>query len=75
VYVSNRDGNFELYEIDRSGRGERRLTHTSRVDEQRPRFSRDGKRLLYVHAGHVASLKLASRRVRELGLGTAADWR
>jgi Tol biopolymer transport system component len=77
VYVSNRDRSFELYRIDVSGRNERRLTHTpsSAYDEDAPRFSRDGKRILYAHDGRIAVLNVDGTRVRELGLGASADWR
>ena len=34
VFVSNRDGNFELYAIDRTGRNERRVAQTPRADEE-----------------------------------------
>ena len=75
VFLSNRDGNFELYSIGRDGRGERRLTKTPRRDEESPRFSRDGKRLLFVYAGRVATSHADGGGVRVLGLGTSADWR
>jgi Tol biopolymer transport system component len=75
VYASNRDGNLELYRIGIDGRGERRLTRTPRANEESPRFSRDGKRLLYVHDGHVATSTAAGTGVRELGRGSSADWR
>ena len=75
VYVSNRDGNWELYAIDRSGRNERRLTRTPRTTEERPRVHPDGARVLYVHESRVAWLRLSGPGVRELGAGTAADWR
>ena len=74
VYVSNRDGNFELYAIDRTGRNERRVTNT-RADEENPRFSRDGKRLLYVAGGRVMTANVDGTGARRLGAGTAADWR
>ncbi len=75
VFASNRDGNLELYAIDRSGRNERRITSTPRLDEENPRFSRDGKRILYVGSGRVLTSNLDGTRVRELGSGTAADWK
>jgi Tol biopolymer transport system component len=74
VFVSNRDGNFELYAITRNGGGERRITSTPKSDEENPRFSRDGKRLLYTHTGRVATMSIDGTGVRELGLGAAADW-
>lgn len=77
VFVSNRTGRFELYAIGRDGRGERRITDTARrgYDEDMPRFSRTGKRLLYVHDGRVATVGTDGKGVRELGLGDAADWK
>ena len=75
VFASNRDGNGELYAIDATGRNERRITNTPLVDEQNPRFSRDGRRILYTHEGRVATMNRDGTGVRELGLGVAADWR
>jgi Tol biopolymer transport system component len=75
VFSSNRDGNLELYAIDRSGRNERRLTSTPRLDEENPRFSRDGRRLLYVANGRVLTSNADGSRVRVLGSGNAADWK
>jgi TolB protein len=74
VFVSNRDGNFELYSIGRDGKNERRLTGTPRSAEETPRFSSDGPRLLYVHHGRVAMIKRDGTGARELGVGAAADW-
>jgi Tol biopolymer transport system component len=75
VFVSNRDGNQELYAIGVDGRNERRLTRTPRRSETDPRWSRDGKRILYAHDGRIAHMAAAGRDVRELGSGTSADWR
>jgi TolB protein len=77
VFVSNRDRSWELYTIDATGRRERRLTNTTSAhyNENSPRFSRDGKRILYTHDGHVATMNADGSGVRELGLGTSADWR
>lgn len=75
VFVSNRDGNFELYRIDADGRNERRLTTTPRLDEESPRFSRDGGRLVFVRNGRVIVARADGRRARDLGAGSAADWR
>ena len=75
VFASNRDGNGELYAVDRNGRNERRITRTPSVSEQSPRFSRDGRRLLYIHEGRVATMNVDGTAVRELGFGAAADWR
>jgi Tol biopolymer transport system component len=75
VYSSNRDGNLELYAIDRSGRNERRLTSTARLDEANPRFTRDGKRILYVSNGRILTSNADGSRGRVLGSGDAADWK
>ena len=75
VYVSNRDGNFELYSIGVDGRDERRLTRTRGSDEDLPRFSADGKRILYAHDGRIAHMSAAGGDARDLGGGTSADWR
>lgn len=77
VFVSNRDGFFELYAIGRDGRNERRISQTARrgYDEVSPRFSRDGKRLLYAHDGRVATIGIDGKGVRELGRGESADWK
>jgi TolB protein len=74
VFVSNRDGNFELYAIGRDGKGERRITTTPDTNEVNPRFSRDGRSLLYTHEGRVATMRADGSGVRELGAGGAADW-
>jgi TolB protein len=75
VFTSNRDGNLELYVIGVDGRGERRLTRTPTSDEDAARYSRDGKRILFAHDGRIAHMAAAGGDVRELGLGTSADWR
>jgi Tol biopolymer transport system component len=75
AYLSNRDGNAELYSIGVDGRGERRLTRTPGRNEELPRYSRDGRRILYAHDGRIAHLRATGGDVRELGAGTSADWR
>jgi Tol biopolymer transport system component len=75
VFVSNRDGNWELYAIRPDGSGERRLTLTPGATEDGPRFSRDGTRFVYVRDGRVVVARADGRFVRDLGRGTAADWR
>ena len=75
VFVSNRDGNWELYAIRPDGSGERRLTRTPGATEDGPRFSADGTRLVYVRDGSVVVARADGRFVRDLGRGTAADWR
>lgn len=47
AFVSNREGNFELYVMNADGSDERRLTHSSE-DEMTPRWSPDGTTIVYV---------------------------
>jgi TolB protein len=78
VFVTNRDQpSLELYAIAVNGRNERRLTNTpsAAYDEDAPRFSKDGKRILYAHDGRIAVMNLDGTGVRELGPGSSADWR
>lgn len=75
VFTSNRDGNLELYAIGVDGRNERRLTRTAASSEDGPRFSRDGKRILYARDGRIAHMAADGRDVRQLGPGASADWR
>jgi TolB protein len=74
VYVSNRDGQWELYAIGADGRGERRLTNTPNEDEDAPRFTRGGA-ILYSHDGKIAEMTAGGQKLRELGRGTSADLR
>jgi Tol biopolymer transport system component len=78
VFVSNREPpSWELWAIGADGRNERRITKTTRPrqNENLPRFSKDGMRLLYAHDGRIATVGLDGAGVREFGLGTSADWR
>jgi TolB protein len=47
VFVSNRDGNLELYRISPDGTGLARITNTPEVHEENPDWSPDGSRLAY----------------------------
>ena len=75
VYVSNRDRSFDLFSIGVDGKAERRLTRTPKQQEERPRYSRDGTRILYAHDGRIAHIRASGGDVRELGAGTSADWK
>jgi Tol biopolymer transport system component len=75
VFVSNRAGNWELHAVRPDGTGARRLTRTPRAAEESPRFDSGGTHLVYVHDGRVAVRRADGRFVRDLGRGTAADWR
>ncbi len=75
VFVSNRDGNFELYAIGADGRRERRLTRTPRADEVHPRLSPDGTRLVYVRDGRIVVARPDGADARVVGRGTSADLR
>jgi TolB protein len=78
VFVSNRLGrSWELFTIRVDGGGERQLTNTPtrRYDEDAPRFVDGGTRILYAHDGRIATIRPDGTGVRELGVGTSADWR
>ena len=47
VFVSNRDGNPEIYKMDANGKNQTRLTHNSIYDIQ-PEWSPDGKRIAFI---------------------------
>jgi Tol biopolymer transport system component len=78
VFVSNRDGNWELYSLDLATLSTRRLTRTP-VDESLPRLSSDGRYAFVVQVPDgrgrisVANAQLRGRTVRQAG--TAVDWR
>ncbi len=46
AFVSDRDGNFEIYVMNADGSGQRRLTTNSAADRN-PAWSRDGKQLIF----------------------------
>jgi Tol biopolymer transport system component len=76
--VSNRAGrSWELFAIRADGRGERQLTHTTsqHYNENAPRYSNEGRRILYAHDGRIATIAADGRDIDELGSGTSADWR
>ncbi|MFP4081779.1 MAG: Tol-Pal system beta propeller repeat protein TolB [Candidatus Aminicenantes bacterium] len=56
VFISNRDGNDELYMMDYDGHNQTRLTF-NRVKDYMPAWSADGKRIAYTsYRNHKASL-------------------
>jgi TolB protein len=75
VYVSNRDGQWELYSIGAGGAGERRLTTTPEYDEDAPRYTSDGTRIVFSRSGRIAVVNPDGTGVRELGPGVSADQR
>jgi len=78
VFVSNRDGNLELYSLDPSTRRTLRLTSTAQ-DETLPRIGPDGRYAFVVPLSpsgsriSIASAELTGRRV--IQAGEAVDWR
>jgi TolB protein len=78
VFVSNRDRNWELYELDLASRATRRLTETP-VDESLPRIAPDGRYAFVVQLGNgrarisTARADLTGRTARQAG--SAVDWR
>lgn len=47
AFMSNRDGNWEIYQMDADGSHQTRLTNTTDIDEQTPRFSLNGLYIAY----------------------------
>src|SRR5262249_28996436 len=47
VFCSQRDGNLELYIMDRDGKNARQLTHAPKCYNGGPFFSPDGKRVIF----------------------------
>jgi len=47
AFISNRDGNYELYIMDIDGKNQRRLTHNS-VVEKSPSWAPDGNSIVFV---------------------------
>ena len=47
VFMSKKDGNFEIYVMDADGHNQRNLTNNDRFDEE-PSWSPDGKRIAFV---------------------------
>ena len=52
VFVSARDGNFELYTMDSDGSNETRITNTA-AHEQGPVWSPDGSKILFYRSGDL----------------------
>jgi Tol biopolymer transport system component len=77
VFVSNRDGNLELYSLDLRSLRTTRLTHTP-VGETLPRLSADGRYAFVVPADSSGRLTVANARLEgrtAIQSGTSIDWK
>jgi Tol biopolymer transport system component len=75
VFTSNRDQQGEIYVMNRSGSGERRLT-TRRGDDFLPRFSPDGSQVVFVSLpGTIVVMNADGTGARRVTAGTDADWK
>ena len=54
AFISDRDGNYEIYVMDNDGNNQRRLTNNPNFDIS-PSWSPDGKRIVFMsdRDGHV----------------------
>jgi Tol biopolymer transport system component len=59
VFVSERDGNAELYSVELSGKSEHRLTTTS-MHERYPALSPDGERLAFARGSGLTRVYVAN---------------
>jgi len=65
VFHSNRDGNFELYVMNRDGSGLTRLTNYSGID-QFPDWSPDGREIAFRRDVDIHALDVNSGQIRRL---------
>ena len=74
VFVSDRDGNNELYSMDADGSGLRRLTnHPS--DDWQPDLSPDGQRIVFTHGRRdMYVMNVDGSDVAQLSYESGAEW-
>ena len=76
AFVSDRDGNDEIYVIDPDGKGLKRLTRNS-VADRSPAWSPDGRRIAFVSgpvgAGHIFVMDCDGSEATRLNLGVVSQ--
>ncbi|MEM6892845.1 MAG: hypothetical protein AAF554_04080 [Bacteroidota bacterium] len=69
VFESNRDGNWEIYLMDRDGQNQTRLTFNT-AEDRRPSWHPDGNRILFesdrTGMNHLYTYDLQSKRIEKL---------
>ncbi len=80
AFVSDRSGSHQIWTMDAAGGDLRRITGHARRAAYFPRWSRDGRRLLYMTArdsdgaARLWTRALDEPRPRQIGRGAEADW-
>jgi Tol biopolymer transport system component len=76
VFVSNRDGNYEIYKMDDDGTNQARMTTTTSVQEHGPHFCPDGRIVFYKLDGGDYDIFIMDNDgsdVQNLTSGSSAD--
>jgi len=72
VFTSDRTGNYEIYMMNADGSNITRLTYTS-ANEESPRFSRDGSKIVFVRNGDIYVMNANGSNVTRLTYTSALE--
>ncbi len=74
AFTSERDGNREIYIMNADGTEQTNLTNTPGVDEYRPAWSPDGRRIAFVRSNSVWVMKSDGSDQVEVTAGDSPAW-